>query len=150
MRIAQPDDILIEIDDLTSIIEVSDISPIVMDVTADVIERDVSPLFLVIYESGIYASEYYEIKKPSWDVFPNLFNSATTIKFSLPKQDRVTIKIFNIVGREMGTLLDGIYSQGNHSIIWDGIGLCSGVYFCKLIVGDEFTQTRKLVLFNKL
>ncbi|RKZ31301.1 hypothetical protein DRQ33_07180 [bacterium] len=143
------DYVLSTVDDITSIIEISDISPDVMDVTAEIIEMDVSPLNLVICETSTDTPEpHREIKSFTLNVFPNPFNSAAAIQFSLPHSGPVNLKIFDVYGIERKTLANGIYPAGNHYFMLNGNNLSSGIYFCKLTVGNVFSQTKK-ILFLK-
>jgi hypothetical protein len=79
--------------------------------------------------------------------YPNPFNPTTTIAFSIPRPDLVSIKVYNIVGDEITTLINDELSIGNHSIKWDGSLQPSGVYFVQ-IESSGFVQTRKMVLLN--
>lgn len=83
--------------------------------------------------------------------FPNPFNPVTTIYYSLPKSARVTMKVYDILGNEVRTLLnDEQISSGRNNVVWDsknnsGMTVASGVYFYK-IVTDEFSKTMKMIL----
>ena len=79
--------------------------------------------------------------------YPNPFNPTTTIEFSIPQTEFVTVKVYNIVGHEITTLINDELSIGNHSIKWDGSLQPSGVYFVQ-IESSGFVQTRKMVLLN--
>jgi len=84
--------------------------------------------------------------------FPNPFNPATTIEFSLKTRGHVSIKIYDVSGRLVKTLVDGVMSTGPHKVIWDGTNnrnakIASGVYFYRMNTG-EFEQTRKTVLLR--
>jgi len=79
--------------------------------------------------------------------YPNPFNPSTTINFSIPKAEFVTLKIFNALGQEVTTLVSNKLSSGSHKYIWDASDLASGIYYYKLEAG-EYTQTRKLVLIK--
>jgi hypothetical protein len=79
--------------------------------------------------------------------YPNPFNPTTTIEFSIPQTEFVTVKVYNIVGNEITTLINEELSTGNHSIQWDGSHQPSGVYFVK-IESNGFVQTRKMVLLK--
>ena len=68
--------------------------------------------------------------------YPNPFNPVTKINFSLPKQDFVTLKIYDILGREIKTLVNEYRIAGYHSVEFDGSGFASGVYFAKLEAGN--------------
>jgi photosystem II stability/assembly factor-like uncharacterized protein len=80
--------------------------------------------------------------------YPNPFNPATEIKFSLPKEEIVTIKVYNLVGKEVITLINHVYKEaGNYSVIFDGSNFASGVYFYRLEAGS-FIATKKMVLIK--
>ncbi len=79
--------------------------------------------------------------------YPNPFNPTTTIEFSIPQTEFVTVKVYNIVGHEITTLINDELSTGYHSIKWDGSRQPSGVYFVQ-IESSGFVQTRKMVLLN--
>ena len=79
--------------------------------------------------------------------FPNPFNPTTTIEFSIPQTEFVTVKVYNIAGHEITTLINDELSIGNHSIQWNGSHQPSGVYFVKIESGG-FVQTRKMVLLK--
>jgi len=85
----------------------------------------------------------YTLSQP----YPNPFNPTTTIEFSIPQTEFVTVKVYNIVGNEITTLINDELSTGNHSIQWDGSHQPSGVYFVK-IESISFVQTRKMVLLK--
>jgi len=85
----------------------------------------------------------YTLSQP----YPNPFNPATTIEFSIPQTEFVTVKVYNIVGNEITTLINEKLSTGNHSIQWDGSHQPSGIYFVKIENGS-FVQTRKMVLMK--
>ncbi len=77
--------------------------------------------------------------------FPNPFNPFTTITFELPERLRAALTIYDILGRKVATLHDGILGEGEHSIRWDAGDLPSGVYFYTLQAG-EFVQTGRAAL----
>jgi hypothetical protein len=77
--------------------------------------------------------------------YPNPFNPVTKIDFSIPKNGLVTIKIYDILGKEVEVITSKIYSAGTYSIDYDGSKLSSGVYFYKLTSGD-FSSTKKMML----
>ncbi len=79
--------------------------------------------------------------------YPNPFNPTTMIKFSVPVASRVTLKVYNVLGSEVATLVNGEKPVGNYSVSFNGSNLASGVYFYQLKAGS-FVQTKKLVLLK--
>jgi hypothetical protein len=82
--------------------------------------------------------------------FPNPFNPATTIRFSLPRASDVTLTVLNLIGEKVATLVSRRMEQGTFALKWDASGLPSGVYLYRLEArqggGQTFVQTRKLLL----
>lgn len=79
--------------------------------------------------------------------YPNPFNPATKILYHIPKQSFVSLKVFNMLGNEVVTLVKGEKTAGYYEINFSGIGLTSGVYFYQLRTG-KFVNTRKMVLLK--
>lgn len=79
--------------------------------------------------------------------YPNPFNPATTIEFSLPRSELATLKIFNLLGEEVATLVNEVRPAGTYRIGWNASGSPSGVYIYRLQAGD-FTATKKLILLR--
>ena len=79
--------------------------------------------------------------------YPNPFNPTTVIKYSVPMASRVTLKVYNILGSEVATLVNGEKAVGNYSVTFNGSNLASGIYFYQLKAGS-FVQTKKLVLMK--
>ena len=79
--------------------------------------------------------------------YPNPFNPSTAISYQLPAVSHVTLKIYNLLGQEVGTLVDEKQNPGNHSVVFEAGRLPSGVYFYRLNAG-KFTATRKLLLLK--
>ncbi len=79
--------------------------------------------------------------------YPNPFNPATTIRYSIGKPGQVTLKIFDILGKEITTLINEYKLSGNYSINFGGGNLASGIYYYQLKAGD-FTDTKKFVLMK--
>jgi hypothetical protein len=84
--------------------------------------------------------------------YPNPFNAGTEIRYQIPADAHVTLKIFNTLGQEVRTLADNQQVAGEYRIRWDGRNdygyeVSSGVYFYAMQAG-EFTQTRKMVLLK--
>ena len=79
--------------------------------------------------------------------FPNPFNPSTTIGFNLPKDDIVQLKIYDVLGNLVSTLINGHVNAGRHQVKFNGEGLSSGVYFYTL-KATNFKQTYKMVLIK--
>jgi len=79
--------------------------------------------------------------------YPNPFNSSTTISYDLPEQSNVNIKIYNILGQAITTLVDEIQPVGRHSIIWNAEGCPSGIYYCR-IEASRYSVARKMMLIK--
>jgi hypothetical protein len=79
--------------------------------------------------------------------YPNPFNQSTRIAFSIPVQSAVSLKVFDVSGREVATLVDQRLSAGYYSRTWDTAGLTSGVYFYRM-KAESFSETRKLLLLR--
>ncbi len=77
--------------------------------------------------------------------YPNPFNPATTIMFTLPVSAQVTLKVYDVLGREAASLIDSYKEAGSHSIKFDASNLTSGIYFYQLKAG-EYIETKKLTL----
>ena len=98
--------------------------------------------------------------------YPNPFNPATNIQFSIVNRQLTIVKVFDVLGREVATLLNEVKEPGTYTVKFDGAGLASGVYFCRLSVSPlarrdlviparrddgqagDFVQTRKLLLLR--
>jgi hypothetical protein len=81
------------------------------------------------------------------DNYPNPFNPTTEIRFELAKAGMVSLVVYDLTGREIGTLVAGFKEAGRHSVTFDGSGIASGVYFCRL-QADDMAHTKKLVLLK--
>lgn len=79
--------------------------------------------------------------------YPNPFNPTTTIAFSLPERAHTTLRVYNILGQEVVTLIDEVLSPGQHEIRWDASDRASGVYFYRLTFKDK-ALTKKMALLK--
>ena len=90
-----------------------------------------------------------EISQP--DVFylgqnyPNPFNPSTNIKYSIPQDGMVSLKVYDLLGKEVATLVNEPQQAGTFDVVFSGSNLASGVYYYQLIAGD-LTSTKKLML----
>jgi subtilisin family serine protease len=78
---------------------------------------------------------------------PNPFNPRTTIEFSLPTSERVMLRVFDLRGRQVDLLADGVFPAGRHEVVWAPQGIASGVYYYKLQAG-RYEQTRQMTLLK--
>lgn len=85
--------------------------------------------------------------------YPNPFNPSTNIQFAIPSNSFIELKIFNSLGKEVESLIEGQHlTAGTYTVSWNAGNLSSGIYFCKIIVSSEFngsqffTDTKKMLL----
>ncbi|MBU1936586.1 T9SS type A sorting domain-containing protein [bacterium] len=79
--------------------------------------------------------------------YPNPFNASTQIIFDLPKTELVTLKIYNVLGREVTTIINELCSPGQHSVLVDGSNLTSGIYFYRVEMKSK-CETKKMLLLK--
>ncbi len=79
--------------------------------------------------------------------YPNPFNPSTKIEYSIPKQSFVTLKIFNVVGQEVATLVNEMQTASRYSVTFNAKNIASGIYFTRLSAGD-FTAMKKMVILK--
>jgi len=79
--------------------------------------------------------------------YPNPFNPVTTIKYSVPRQSLVKLVIYDILGREVKTLVNEMRTAGTYEAVFDASQISSGVYFYRMESGD-FTDVKKLVILK--
>ncbi len=77
--------------------------------------------------------------------YPNPFNPTTVIRYQLPASSQVSLKVYDVLGREVASLVDAEKNAGIHSVTFDGSNLSSGVYFYRLQAGN-FSAMKKLML----
>ncbi|HCV42485.1 MAG TPA: hypothetical protein DGH68_03305, partial [Bacteroidetes bacterium] len=89
--------------------------------------------------------------------YPNPFNPTTTIQYALPEQATVTLKVFNLLGQEVATLVDGMQQASYFKVTWDGrnsVGqqVSTGVYFYQLdaksVSGKNFGSIKKMLFIK--
>jgi len=79
--------------------------------------------------------------------YPNPFNPTTDIAFDLPKASQVELTVYNVLGQEVTTLVNGKLDAGTHVIMWDAGSVSSGVYFYRL-QAENFSETKKMMLLK--
>lgn len=96
---------------------------------------------------GISGNETNDNDYRLYQNFPNPFNPSTTIKYSIAKSGLVTLKVYDVMGREVASLVNKRMTPGNYEMVFDGSNLTSGVYFYKLIT-DGFTETKCMLMIK--
>jgi predicted extracellular nuclease len=77
--------------------------------------------------------------------YPNPFNPSTTIRYALPAEQFVTLKVYNVIGQEVATIINGVQTAGIYSAQFDASHLSTGMYIYRLTAGN-FVQTKKMML----
>jgi hypothetical protein len=88
-----------------------------------------------------------------YEPYPNPFNPETTLKVDLPEAGRVSLIVYDLVGRKVGEVMGSMMEAGSHLIRWNGKGAASGVYYARLTVTGEgggmvYTHVVKLLLLR--
>ncbi len=96
----------------------------------------------VEHEDFVLISDYI-----LYSSYPNPFNPYTNIKFSIPNREFVTLKVFDVLGNEIATLIDEEKFSGDHSVTFNAKNLSSGVYMYRIQAGS-FTETKKMTLIK--
>jgi uncharacterized protein (TIGR03790 family) len=78
--------------------------------------------------------------------YPNPFNPTTTITYRLANAGRVSLKVYDQMGREVATLADGTERSGDHAITWNASGMASGTYYCRFVTSDGQWTSRMVLL----
>jgi tetratricopeptide (TPR) repeat protein len=95
------------------------------------------------------AAETAAMKELKFDSsnYPNPFNPSTTISYSIPEVGKVVVKIFDVLGRELATLVNDVISAGAHSVLWNGNNFASGIYFYNVTYKNQ-TLYKKMLLIK--
>jgi hypothetical protein len=95
--------------------------------------------------TGVNSQINLPVEFQLWQNHPNPFNPSTMISLTITKASYVTLKVYDMLGREVATLLDGFKNAQTYNIRFDGTGLASGIYFYRL-TAPGFSQVKKMVL----
>jgi hypothetical protein len=79
--------------------------------------------------------------------YPNPFNPVTVISFQLPTEQHVSLRVYDLLGREVRILAEGILSAGTHIVQFDGSGMASGLYIYRIVAGQH-VESRKMQLIK--
>ncbi len=85
--------------------------------------------------------------------FPDPFNPNTTIAYEVPEQTHITLTVYNLLGQEVVTLMDGMKAAGRYEAVWHGVnsrgaGVASGVYLYRIVSGSGYTDTKRMTLLK--
>ncbi|MCB9367404.1 MAG: T9SS type A sorting domain-containing protein, partial [Calditrichaeota bacterium] len=78
--------------------------------------------------------------------YPNPFNPSTNLVYDVVSDNNVNLTVYNAMGQEVATLVNGLQSAGRHTVSFDASNLTSGLYFYTVKIGNEFTATKKMLL----
>ncbi len=116
-------------------------------------------LLLVIFTSSLVADGAHKNNSDKKDTvseissyylqqnYPNPFNPSTQIKFTIPAESHVTLKVYNLLGNEVAVLVDEQKSQGSYDVKFNAFSLSSGIYIYRLQT-DYFTITKKMTFIK--
>jgi hypothetical protein len=104
-------------------------------------------VYELMQNSSIEQTERFPNKFRLEQNYPNPFNPATTIMFTLPSRQNVTLKVYDILGREVAALFNEVEGPGKYTVIFTAKDLPSGMYFYKL-QANEFSEIKKLVVLE--
>lgn len=79
--------------------------------------------------------------------YPNPFNPSTRISFSIPQREFVILKVYDLMGREVSSMINQELNQGNHNVSFNSYGLSSGTYFYKITAGS-YTSIKKMIVLK--
>lgn len=113
----------------------------------DIVECEQRFNLLYYGDSDIKESDIIPLEFGFQSIYPSPFNSTTTIRFGMVKDERVLLKIYDLTGREVTTLLNKQINRGNHQVIWDATGLSSGIYLLHLNAADR-SENAKVILIR--
>jgi hypothetical protein len=80
--------------------------------------------------------------------YPNPFNAMTRISYSIPSSDFLILKVYDILGRELHSLVNSFKKEGEYSVLFDAANLSSGIYLYKLKVGKDFMATKRMLFIR--
>jgi len=113
-----------------------------LQANADAAVQKYQHIITDVDENEILPTQFYLSQN-----YPNPFNPSTTIKYSIPKCSNVTIKVFDVLGRKVSTIVNKSLPQGNYEVKWDASELTSGIYFYRMQAG-EFVESKKMILLR--
>ena len=133
----QESDIAVSNESFTTTLDASSVTTFVGDVVSGAVDDRLAPQAIKLSQN-----------------FPNPFNPVTVIRFELPVASRVSLNVFDLLGRNVASLVGGMMEAGYHSTEWNAQAAASGLYFYRLEVSTienpqtEFVETRKMLLLR--
>jgi hypothetical protein len=97
--------------------------------------------------NDINDQDNFPVEYSLWQNFPNPFNPSTKIKYSVPQFSNVELKLFDVLGNEIETLVDEEKTAGTYEVTWYAVQLPSGVYFYQL-KASGYLETKKMILLR--
>ncbi len=107
------------------------------------VDNDGSSKYINLAESFTIQPGTYSLSQN----YPNPFNPTTMIKYSVPEKNQVTIKIYNVLGSQVATLVNEVKPAGSYEVSFNASNLSSGVYYYTISAG-KFTSTKKMILMK--
>ena len=115
---------------------------VVFDPNNDIVVKTATLAVGINNESSITPDKYAVYQN-----YPNPFNPSTSIKFDIPKNAFITLKVYDVVGKEVATLINEERAAGTYNVDWNASFYPSGIYFYKL-ESKEFTETKRMLLIK--
>lgn len=119
--------------------------------------KQVAPVLTSTYRAYYENSEFTDVQEQEGNGipfvfnlsqnYPNPFNASTSISYELPSEGLVQLKVFNLLGEVVATLVNGGLPAGKHNVVWNARDLSSGVYWCRLTAGG-LQETKKMLVLK--
>lgn len=125
----------------------SSVASLIFDPVGNVVAATDSGIFVGAIVTGIHQNAEIPSSFNLYQNYPNPFNPSTAIGYQLSVVNHVTLKVYDVLGREVRTLVDEIGKPGRYEVEFDGSKLSSGMYFYRLVAGS-YVETKKMVLIK--
>lgn len=99
----------------------------------------------LVVPEALHTDEQVTFATELYGVYPNPFNPVTTVSYALKEEDQVRLVVYNVLGRRVAVLVDGVQAAGEHTVALDGNRLPSGPYFLRMET-SAYRQTRMMML----
>ena len=115
-----------------------------IDLEGDIPEWESNGLFMT---TSLSIKQAVPVEYALSNAYPNPFNPAINIQFSIPDNAKVLLEVYDINGRKINTLIDSNIKKGYHSVTWDAANHSSGIYFVKML-SNSYVNTQKIMLIK--